>query len=158
VIQAFNEMPSKHLVVVGEGQHSKKLRTLAGPNIAFSGHLSRSDYVKTIAEAQALVFAGCEDFGIALAEAQAAGTPVIAFRRGGASDIVRGLDVAGDPTGVLFQQQTVAAIKEAVSNFEGRKHLIRPEACHLHAQRFSAERFRREFAAAVDQVMDMHRF
>ena len=89
VIAAFNEMPSKRLVVVGEGQQSKKLRALAGPNVTFTGFLSESEYVKTVAEAQALVFAGCEDFGIALAEAQSAGTPVIAFHRGGASDIVK---------------------------------------------------------------------
>jgi glycosyltransferase involved in cell wall biosynthesis len=157
VIEAFNEMPSKRLVVVGEGQQSKKLRGLAGPNITFTGYLSRCDYVKTIAEAQALVFAGCEDFGIALAEAQAAGTPVIAFQRGGASDIVRPLDLADRPTGVLFQQQSVTAIKDAVARFEVRKHLISPAACHINAQRFSPDRFRREFAAAVDRVIEMHR-
>src|SRR4051812_47767950 len=67
VIQAFNEMPSRRLVVVGEGQQSKALRDLAGPNITFTGYLPRADYVRTVAEAKAMVFAGCEDFGIALA-------------------------------------------------------------------------------------------
>ena len=80
VIQAFSEMPSRRLVVVGEGQQSKSLRALAGPNVTFAGYLPRAEYVKTVAAARAMVFAGCEDFGIALAEAQASGTPLIALR------------------------------------------------------------------------------
>ncbi len=156
VISAFNGMPSKRLVVVGEGQQSKRLRALAGPNVVFTGYLSRSDYVKTIANARALVFAGCEDFGIALAEAQAAGTPLIAFHRGGASDIVRPLDVASRPTGVLFQTQSVNAIQEAVSYFEDRAFLISPAACHENARRFAPDRFRREFAAAIDRAVELH--
>src|SRR4051812_45496314 len=54
VIQAFNEMPSRRLVVVGEGQQSKALRDLAGPNITFAGYLPRADYVRTVAEAKAM--------------------------------------------------------------------------------------------------------
>jgi glycosyltransferase involved in cell wall biosynthesis len=158
VIQAFNEMPSKRLVVVGEGQQSKKLRALAGPNITFTGFLSRPDYVKAIAKARALVFAGCEDFGIALAEAQAAGTPVIAYQRGGASDIVRPLGSADAATGILFHRQSVTAIKDAIAYFDSRRHIISPTACHVNAQRFSPDRFRREFATAVDRVIDMHRY
>jgi glycosyltransferase involved in cell wall biosynthesis len=156
VISAFNEMPSRRLVVVGEGQQSKKLRALAGPNVIFTGYLSRADYVETIANARALVFAGCEDFGIALAEAQAAGTPVIAFHRGGASDIVRSLDSTAKPTGVLFREQTVNAIQDAVSHFEDRRHLISPAACHQNAERFAPDRFRREFSAAIGRAVEMH--
>jgi glycosyltransferase involved in cell wall biosynthesis len=157
VIEAFNEMPNKRLIVVGGGQQSRKLRDLAGPNVSFTGFLPRAAYVKAIAEAQALVFAGCEDFGIALAEAQVAGTPIIAFYRGGASDIVQPLDSAERPTGVLFAQQTAEAIKQAVAHFEDRKHLISPSACHMNALRFSPDRFRYEFAAAVCKVVEMHR-
>ncbi len=157
VIQAFKEMPSKRLVVVGDGQQCKKLRALAAANITFTGFLPRSDYVRMISEARALVFAGCEDFGVALAEAQAAGTPLIAFHRGGASDIVRPLDSDALPTGVLFQQQSVSAIKEAVALYEGRKRLISSTACHENAQRFAPDRFRREFSAAVEQVIEIHR-
>lgn len=156
VISAFNGMPSKRLVVVGEGQQSKKLRALAGRNVTFTGYLSRSDYVRTIANARALVFAGCEDFGIALAEAQAAGTPLIAFHRGGASDIVRPLDVASRPTGLLFQEQSVSAVQEAVSYFEDRRYLISPTACHENARRFAPDRFRRELAAAIDRAVELH--
>jgi glycosyltransferase involved in cell wall biosynthesis len=156
VIAAFNELPSRRLVVVGEGQQSKALRSLAGPNVTFTGYLSRQEYVKTIALARALVFAGCEDFGIALAEAQACGTPLICFGRGGARDIVRPLGAAGQPTGILFERQTVAAVKEAVAHFEAHHTEIEPSACRENADRFSVERFHREIAKAFDDTLAMH--
>jgi glycosyltransferase involved in cell wall biosynthesis len=156
VIRAFNEMPSRRLLVVGEGQHSRRLRSLAGPNVEFAGYLPRKDYVRTLAEARAMVFAGCEDFGIALAEAQACGTPLLAFGRGGACDIVRPLGDAAQPTGILFGFQTVAAVKQAVEHFEGHRLAIRPEACRENALRFRPERFDREVADAFAAVEASH--
>lgn len=156
VIQAFNEMPSRRLVVVGEGQQSAALRALAGPNVTFSGYLPRKDYVRTIAEAKAMVFAGCEDFGIALAEAQACGTPLIAFGRGGACDIVQRLGVADRPTGILFGKQTVEGLKEAVDHFEENQDAITPDACRVNAGRFSEERFDRAILKAVGSVQALH--
>ena len=156
VIAAFNARPDRRLVVVGEGQQSKALRALAGSNVTFTGYLSRQEYVKTIAQARALVFAGCEDFGIALAEAQACGTPLICFGRGGARDIVRPLGAAGQPTGILFGRQTVAAVKEAVAHFEAHHAEIEPSACRENADRFSVERFDREIAKAFDDTWAMH--
>ncbi len=152
VIQAFNEMPTRRLVIVGEGQQSSTLRAMAGPNVTFAGYLPRRDYVRTVANARAMVFAGCEDFGIALAEAQACGTPLIAFGRGGAADIVRRLGSAERPTGVLFEKQTVAALKEAVSYFEDNRREVAAEACRDNAERFSEARFDRELLEAVGQV------
>jgi glycosyltransferase involved in cell wall biosynthesis len=146
VIKAFNEMPGRKLRIVGEGQESKSLREIAGPNVTFTGFLPRKDYVRQVARAHALVFAGCEDFGIALAEAQAWGTPLIAFGRGGARDIVQPLGTSSHPTGVLFSQQTVAAIKTAVEEFEAQRASFSPDACRANAVRFSPERFRREIA------------
>ena len=105
VVRAFNQMPDKRLVVIGEGPQEKELRELAGPNVEIAGHLSREDFVKTVSNAKAMVFAGCEDFGIAMAEAQAGGTPLIAFRRGGARDIVREFGATENPTGILFNRQ-----------------------------------------------------
>ena len=156
VIAAFNARPDRRLVVVGEGQQSKALRALAGPNVTFTGYLSRQEYVKTIAQARALVFAGCEDFGIALAEAQACGTPLICFGRGGARDIVRPLGAAVQPTGILFGRQTVAAVKEAVAHFEAHHAEIEPSACRENADRFSVERFDREIAKAFDDTWAMY--
>jgi glycosyltransferase involved in cell wall biosynthesis len=156
VIQAFNEMPSRQLLVVGDGQQSKALRSLAGPNVTFTGYLPRRDYVKTVAEARALVFAGCEDFGIALAEAQGCGTPLIAFGRGGACDIVRRLGTSERPTGILFDHQSVAAVKDAVAHFEQHSLLITPQACRQNANRFSSDRFRREIGLAFEAVTALH--
>ena len=157
VIQAFNQMPGRRLHVVGDGQQSSKLRKLAGPNISFLGFLPRADYIREVSHARALVFAGCEDFGIALAEAQASGTPLIAFRRGGASDIVRPLGTHAAPTGVLFERQTVDAVKEAVAHFEANSRAITAAACRENAERFAPERFRREIVRAFDQVCALYR-
>ncbi|MEP9399335.1 glycosyltransferase [Mesorhizobium sp. KR2-14] len=156
VIQAFNQMPSRRLVVVGEGQQSSRLRALAGPNVTFAGYLPRKDYVETVARSKAMVFAGCEDFGIALAEAQACGTPLIAFGRGGAADIVRQLGVAARPTGILFGRQTPEALKDAVDHFEAHQAAIAPLACRENATRFSEERFDREILDAVRRVQAAH--
>jgi len=156
VIQAFREMPERRLTVVGEGQQSSALRKLAGENVTFTDYLPREAYVRMVANARALVFAGCEDFGIALAEAQACGTPVIAFGRGGARDIVRPLGEAQGPTGVLFEHQTVEAIKDAVRRHETNGAAIIPQACRENAERFSRPRFRREISEAFQDVTQMH--
>ncbi|EHK54168.1 glycosyltransferase [Allomesorhizobium alhagi] len=156
VIQAFNEMPSRRLIVVGEGQQSASLRALAGPNITFSGFLPRKAYVDTLARAKAMVFAGCEDFGIALAEAQACGTPLIAFGRGGAADIVQRLGSSPSPTGVLFKAQTVDHIKAAVDRFAESGDMITPRACAQNARRFSEENFDRAILESFEAVQAIH--
>jgi glycosyltransferase involved in cell wall biosynthesis len=156
VIEAFNEMPSRRLIVVGDGQQSARLRALAKSNIEFAGFLPRQDYVAAVSKARALVFAGCEDFGIALAEAQACGTPLIAFGRGGATDIVRPLGRAERPTGILFREQTIAAVKAALNDFEAHCDLLRPEACRDNGSRFGAQRFRREIADAFQATLKLH--
>jgi glycosyltransferase involved in cell wall biosynthesis len=156
VIRAFNDMPTRRLVVVGDGQQVKALRSLAGPNVEFAGYLPRADYVKTVARAQALVFAGCEDFGIALAEAQAYGTPLIAFGRGGAVDIVRPLGAAANPTGILFRRQDVQSVIEAVAMFEANRNAISAAACRENAMRFSPERFAQGVVDAFAATLAMH--
>jgi glycosyltransferase involved in cell wall biosynthesis len=156
VIQAFNEMPARRLVVVGDGQQSAKLRALAGPNVHFAGFLPRRAYVESVAKARALVFAGCEDFGIALAEAQACGTPLLAFGRGGACDIVREAGKSEQPTGILFREQTVDAVRRTVETFEAQASAFQPQACRQNAERFSSDRFRREIAGAFNATLDFH--
>jgi glycosyltransferase involved in cell wall biosynthesis len=152
VIEAFRKMPSRRLVVVGDGQQSSALRAASAPNVSFTGYLPRREYVDTVARAKALVFAGCEDFGIALAEAQACGTPLVAFNRGGAQDIVRNLDSSTEPTGVMFARQTVDDIKAAVEHFELNRDKITPVACQQNSERFSVDRFNREVSEAFEEV------
>jgi glycosyltransferase involved in cell wall biosynthesis len=156
VIQAFSAMPNRRLVVVGDGQQMRSLRKLAGPNVTFAGFLPRSDYVETVARARAMVFAGCEDFGIALVEAQGCGTPLIAFGRGGATDIVRPLGLHRTPTGVLFDQQTPQAVIRAVERFEENAAAITPSACRGNAGRFGSERFARQITRAFAAAVAMH--
>ena len=152
VLRAFREMPERRLLVLGDGQQSAALREFAAPNITFTGYLERQQYVDAVRRARAMVFAGCEDFGIALAEAQASGTPLIAFGQGGARDIVRPIGTE-NPTGVLFPRQTVELIVTAVEDFERNAGAISLAACRQNALRFSVERFDREILALVVQAL-----
>jgi glycosyltransferase involved in cell wall biosynthesis len=94
------------------------------------------------------VFAAEEDFGIAPVEAQACGTPVIAFGRGGALETVRGLDHPR-PTGIFFAEQTPAAIAAAVTEFEHNESKLDPKACRENSQRFSPAVFRERYGRFV---------
>jgi glycosyltransferase involved in cell wall biosynthesis len=150
VVRAFVAMPHRHLVVIGDGPDRARLHKAAGPavNITWCGQVSAAELGRRLRRARALVHAAEEDFGISLAEAQASGTPVIAYGRGGAVDIVA---TGARPTGVLFEPQTPDALIAAVERFE---HLrIDPLACRDNALRFGKERFRHELARAVDQAL-----
>lgn len=156
VIQAFAAMPGRRLVVLGDGQQMRSLRRLASPNVEFAGFLPRAEYLGMITRGRALVFAGCEDFGIALVEAQGCGTPLIAFGRGGAADIVRPLGSHERPTGVLFHQQSAAAVVAAVERFEANSQSLLPAACRENAARFSPQRFARQVTQAFSAAVGMH--
>jgi glycosyltransferase involved in cell wall biosynthesis len=145
IIEAFGRMPDKKLVVIGDGPEFEKCKAVAGSNVQLLGYQSAAVLADYMQKAKAFVFAAEEDFGIAPLEAQACGTPVIAFAKGGACETVRGLDAA-KPTGVFFYEQTPAALMAAVEHFElDAASMISAQACRDNAERFSQERFRREF-------------
>jgi len=148
VIEAFNGLPHRHLRVFGEGPQLEHCRAIAGPNIEFIGRLDNEELVSQLQAARAYVFAAPEDFGMLMAEAQACGTPVIAYAKGGASEIVRDLD-GTEPTGALFHDQTVASVRAAVERFE-QSSKVCSESCHKHARRFSSARFRRQVAHILE--------
>jgi glycosyltransferase involved in cell wall biosynthesis len=152
VVRAFAEMPLLRLLVVGDGPEMPRLRSLASANVAFTGYLPRAALIETIQKARAFVFAAYEDFGIVLAEAQAAGTPVVAFERGGAADIVTPLQ-AEEPTGVLFAEQSVEAVKSAVELFCREERRISPAVCRTGVERFAPDNFRKRFRAVMEDVM-----
>jgi len=102
-----------------------------------------------------VLFAAEEDFGIAPLEAQACGTPVIAYGKGGALETIYGHD-GPDQTGVFFAEQTVPSIVAAVEHLNRRQDAITPAACRANVRRFSVERFRLEFAQFVERVMADH--
>jgi glycosyltransferase involved in cell wall biosynthesis len=143
VAQAFRRMPDRKLVIVGGGPCEAQVRSAAGgaPNIEIRGHVPQDELVRLMQGARACLHAAEEDFGIALVEAQACGTPMIAFGHGGARDIVRP-PPAAHPTGVLFPAQTAASIIQAMELFDRHVSSITPEACRRNAMRFTRERFR----------------
>ena len=136
-------------MVIGDGPERARVAAAAGPNVKLLGRAPDGVRDQWLAAARAFVFAAEEDFGIAPLEAQARGTPVIAYGRGGALETICGLDAAA-PTGVLFEKQTPEAIAAAVRTYEANAHRITASACRENAARFSAERFRGEFSAFVN--------
>jgi glycosyltransferase involved in cell wall biosynthesis len=151
IVEAFRSLGHRRLVVIGEGPGLRHALARAGPNVTLLGFQPFELLKHHLSAARALVFAAEEDFGIAAVEAQACGTPVIAFAGGGALETVRGLDQPR-PTGVFFETQTPEAIAAAVLRFEREGGAIKAEDCRANAQAFSADRFRsgyvREVAAA----------
>ena len=123
----------------------------AGPNVEFVGEVPRERLRDLLRGARAFVFAAEEDFGILPVEAQACGTPVIAYGRGGALETVRD-DGTGTATGMFFGEPTAEAITAAVRAFDEALPTIRAARCRANAEPFAAERFRAEFAAFVDRA------
>ncbi len=144
IVEAFSQMPDKRLVVIGDGPEMPKVRAKAGPNVTLLGYQPFEVLRDYMQRAKAFVFAAEEDFGIAPVEAQACGTPVIAFGKGGAAETV----VAGE-TGIFFQDQNVSSLIKAIEEFE--KLRFDPLRVRKNAERFSSERFRREFAALIER-------
>lgn len=158
IIEAFGAMPNRRLVVIGEGPEFERCKVVARPNVELLGYQSFEVLRDYMQRARAFVFAAEEDFGIVPVEAQACGTPVIAFGQGGACETVVGLDAAAPPvaslgaapTGLFFAEQSVAAIVAAVDRFESVRERFTPQACRDNALRFAPERFRAEFTDFVE--------
>jgi glycosyltransferase involved in cell wall biosynthesis len=149
VVEAFAELQER-LLVVGEGGLGERLRARATANVVFLGEVDQATLVELYRTARALVFPAEEDFGIAMAEAQACGTPVISLNRGGAADIVE-----QGVTGWLIDAPTVEQVREAVRR-AAREELDREEI-RRRAERFSAGRFREELRAAVEAMVETGR-
>ncbi len=111
-IKACNELQLP-LIVVGQGPATAELKKIAGPTITFAGRVSDEELVALAHKAEAFIFPGEEDFGIAPVEALAAGLPVIAYKSGGALDYV-----IEEKTGVFFNKQSVKSTKKAIQNFK----------------------------------------
>ena len=148
LVEAFTAMPDKRLKVIGDGPDFAKIKAIAGSNVELLGYQSTASLRAQMQLAKAFVFAAEEDFGITPVEAQACGTPVIAFGKGGTAETIRGLEDKC-PTGVFFSTQTVDSVTKAVYQFELEHARISPRACYENALRFSQERFRSEFVSFV---------
>lgn len=147
IVEAFRQMPDRKLVVIGAGPGLGELKKLAGPNVEILGYQSDEVLREKMQHAKAFVFAAEEDFGITPVEAQACGTPVIAYGRGGALETVR------PETGCFFYEQVPEAICKTVKDFERRQETFSPTDCHAWAESFRVSRFCREFEAYVESKM-----
>lgn len=147
IIEAFNQMPDKKLVVIGGGPNLEAYRKLAKDNVSVMGYQPFDVLKDKMQHAKAFVFAADEDFGMIPIEAQSCGTPVIAYGHGGSLETVN-----GGKTGLFFNEQTPEAIVEAVNKFEAMgSQPFAPADCRQWAEGFSEERFKREIKEFVEE-------
>ena len=155
IVNAFRDMPDKRLVVIGDGPDFEKIKMSAGPNVTLLGHQSFEVLSAHMKKSKAFIFAAEEDFGIAPLEAQASGTPVIAYGKGGALETIADSSRDGQKkTGVFFYHQSALAIVAAIQEFEALAVKIAPEDCRKNVMRFSPQRFRDQFKNYVETVYE----
>lgn len=148
IIDAFAKMLDKKLVVIGSGPEKEKIIAKATPNIDVIGYQDFESLKSYMQKAKAFVFAAEEDFGIVVVEAMACGTPVIAFGIGGAAETV-----VDGVTGILFPEQTVDSIVEAVKRFDVISHSMNYKEIRLHSERFSRQTFERNIKDYVNEKL-----
>ncbi len=151
IVDAFNSMPNKKLIIIGDGPELPKLKFRAHTNIEFLGFLNRENVNNYLKKARAFLFPSIEPFGIAVVEALSCGTPVIALNKGAAVEIV-----SEGENGLFFQNQSIEDLIRAVNYFESISYSFNPAEIRASALRFSSERFRKEFKAYVDKAVELH--
>lgn len=153
IVEAFNQL-GKPLVVIGDGPQIKQIRQLAKSNVQILGFQPHNVVEKYMSKAKAFVYSACEDFGIALVEAQASGTPVIAYRGGGAQETVRDIREDNEKgTGLLFSDQDSQALIEAVQTFEEIQSKIDPQNCRMQAVKFSPKIFQESYLDFIQSCL-----
>jgi glycosyltransferase involved in cell wall biosynthesis len=143
----------RRLVVIGSGQDEKRLRSLAGPTATFLGWQPNEVIRDHLQRCRALLFPGEEDFGIVPLEANACGTPVIAFDRGGATETLPAFGRHREPTGLFFAEQHPDCLAEAIERFEKHRDAFDPAAARQQALHFNPRRFADELFAFLDGVL-----
>lgn len=131
---------SRELMIAGDGPERGRLEAAAAPNVRFLGRVSDAELGSLYQRCRALLFPGLEDFGLTPVEAQACGTPVVAFRGGGALETV----VDGE-TGVFFDRRTPESLAEAMERLELSDW--DPKRIRRNAERFSTAVFRAKLEA-----------
>lgn len=144
VVRAFAKMPNKKLIVVGDGPDLQKIKKIATNNIEIKGYAPKKELILYMQKAKAFIFPAEEDFGILPVEAQACGTPVIAYGKGGCLETI-----IENKTGVFFKKQTEESLITAISVFE--KQNFAPKEIRNNAMRFNKERFEKEYSDFVNQ-------
>lgn len=147
IVEAFSKMPDKKLIVIGDGPDFEKIRAYASPNVTLMGYQSFEVLRDHMQRARAFVFAAEEDFGITPVEAQACGTPVIAFGKGGALETV-----VDGVSGIFFDTQSIESLCEAVKRFETM--VFDYTDISMHARKFSEERFLSEMKLFLQEKLE----
>lgn len=147
IIDAFNDN-GKKLIVIGDGVQSKFLKSKSKSNIVYKGYLKKKEINVLLSKSKAFIYAGVEDFGIVLVEALASGTPVIGYKGGAIEEIV-----VDELDGVLYNQQTVQSLNEAIISFEAKWQTFDKLKIKERASRFSKARFQQEFKEFVDSKL-----
>lgn len=152
IAEAFAQLPDRRLIIIGDGPEMARVRAKAGPNVSLMGYQPFSVLRDHMQRARAFVFAAEEDFGIVPIEAQACGTPVIAYGKGGALETI----VDGE-TGHFFNEHSPGALAQAVREFEAMAGSLDPRRIRAHSERFSAARFRQEYSDFVNSSYEEFR-
>lgn len=147
VIEAFNKMPDKKLIVIGGGPNLEAYKKIAGTNVEVMGYQPFDILKDRMQHAKAFIFAADEDFGMIPIEAESCGTPVIAYGHGGSLETV-----CNGKTGLFFNEQSPDAIIDAVNRFEEMgKNPFSAVDCRKWAEGFSEDRFKMEIKDFVEQ-------
>lgn len=148
------------LVIAGNGSQRAKLESLAReanshggsssdaptPNVTFLGRVTDEQLRELFRRAEMLLFPQIEDFGITAVEAQACGTPVVAFAKGGAIDTV-----IPNVTGALFQDQTAEALAAAIAACPSKPACT--QACRQNAERFAESVFDQQMLGMIQSAL-----
>lgn len=158
VIEAFNQLPERQLVVIGDGPDFAKLKALAGPNVTLLGYQQDAVLIDHLERTRAFIFMAEEDFGILPVEAQAAGAPVIGYGVGGMQETI-----VNGGSGLLVQEQTVEALLSRIKQFEALQDAAQhnngddapfaPVVCRKSAQRFDSANFRQAIENLVQRYV-----
>jgi glycosyltransferase involved in cell wall biosynthesis len=148
-VQACNEL-GLPVTVYGDGPDRKRLEAMAGPNVTFTGFVSDEEVANLFVSSEAFIFPLLDDFGVVGIEALAAGTPVIAYKAGGALDYVE-----EGKTGIFFNEQTAESLVAALEKFE--KTSFDHAAIRRSAQAFSPEQFAKTMLAYIHDCVDKQR-
>jgi len=145
IVEAFNNMPDKKLIVVGKGEELSYLQKIAKSNIQVLGYQEDKEVVNLMQRAKGFVYGALEDFGIVMGEALSTGTPVIAYGKCGALDIVK-----EGKNGIFFHEQTPQEIIKAVKKFEEIEFDY--EIIRNSALKFSRENFRKKVKKVIGEI------
>ena len=154
IVQAFSTMPHRRLIVIGDGPDFKKIQKNAPKNVKMMGYQSHAVLLDHLQRAKAFIFSAEEDFGISPLEAQACGTPVIAYGKGGATETIHGTVNQTPRSGIFFDKQTISSLCAAIDEFEQMPSPISPQVCRDQAQKFSPEVFRTAFTECVENAVN----